>query len=373
MKKVLQIIPTLDLGGTEAFVMNHYRMLDRRRIQFDFLVFSERNWPYLEEIHQLGGRVFFAPRPTLLHTLRFYKHFRNILKLGGPYEAIHCHGDAGNAVPLLCGMLCKISSRISHAHCIAQPPQHWHRRLAFQFRQELIRRTATKFLACSNPAGEALYGAQFFWQRGAVIKNGIRVESFVQPELHKVEGLKKAFGIPEGTPLVMGNISRFDANKNQLFALAVFRHILRKIPNALLLLGGIDGGCLAKVQEAVVHYGLENQVLFLGQRTDVAECLHLMDVYLFPSRKEGFGMALLEAQAAGCLCFASTGVPAASDMGLGNVSYLSLSLGAAYWAEAVCRGLENRTIPTPDEIRNAFAEKGFDVRKSIEELAACYE
>lgn len=84
-------------------------------------------------------------------------------------------------------------------------------------------------------------------------------------------------------------------------------------------------------------------------------------------------MALLEAQAAGCLCFASTGVPAASDMGLGNVSYLSLSLGAAYWAESVCRGLENRTIPTPDEIRNAFAEKGFDVRKSIEELAACYE
>lgn len=108
MKRILHILPSLELGGTEAFIMNHYRAIDRSKYQFDFLVFAEKQWPYLQEIEALGGRIFYACQPSLLSVLKFYQYLKMAMIMGGPYAAIHCHADAGNAVPLFCGMLCGI-------------------------------------------------------------------------------------------------------------------------------------------------------------------------------------------------------------------------------------------------------------------------
>jgi len=35
--RILQIMPAMDAGGMETFVMNVYRTIDRDQVQFDFL------------------------------------------------------------------------------------------------------------------------------------------------------------------------------------------------------------------------------------------------------------------------------------------------------------------------------------------------
>ena len=35
--RVLQVMPAMDAGGMETFVMNVYRTIDREKVQFDFL------------------------------------------------------------------------------------------------------------------------------------------------------------------------------------------------------------------------------------------------------------------------------------------------------------------------------------------------
>ena len=45
MKKILHIVPNMQSGGLETFIMNVYRNIDREKIQFDFLVhYKEKNF-----------------------------------------------------------------------------------------------------------------------------------------------------------------------------------------------------------------------------------------------------------------------------------------------------------------------------------------
>ena len=76
MKKILQVVSCMELGGTEAFIMNNYRALDRSKYQFDFIIFCEKEYPYLDEIQRLGGRVFFSGIPSFGNIHKFIKRFK---------------------------------------------------------------------------------------------------------------------------------------------------------------------------------------------------------------------------------------------------------------------------------------------------------
>jgi len=371
MKRILHVVPSLDLGGTEAFIMNYYRCINRDEIQFDFLVCNKKDWPYLKEIDQLGGRVFYTARPSVLCFGSFLKGMRRAIREGGPYTAIHCHADADNAVPILCGFLCGVKKRIAHLHAIDTGPERLSRKWFHAVKKWVIKTCATDVWACSETAGVSFVGQTFFRENGKIIRNSISLDRFLQIQETDTAALKEEFEI-FGDRLVLGNITRFDENKNQLFLVDVFQNLLKKHPDALLLLGGTDGGMLKQVQEYVVSKGLQDNVRFIGKRKDVPVCLRIMDAYVFPSVFEGLGIALLEAQAAGCLCIASTGVPRDTDMGLGTAFYLDLAEGADNWAEQLNIKLEARQKPAQCEIRKAFAEKRFDINESCKELVTYY-
>ena len=111
-----------------------------------------------------------------------------------------------------------------------------------------------------------------------------------------------------GNQLVFGHVGRFKASKNHAFLLKVFREVLRSEPDAILLLVG-DG----KLEETIRHQAQEMKSTggsaFWGARSDIAQLLQAMDVFLFPSLYEGLRIALIEAQAAGLPCLASDRVP----------------------------------------------------------------
>ncbi len=371
MKRILHVVPSLELGGTEAFIMNHYRCLNREEMQFDFLVCCKKDWPYLKEIEELGGKVFYTARPSVLCLARFYDGMKQAIREGGPYTAIHCHADADNAVPLLCGLLCGVKKRIAHLHAMETVPSRLSRKWFHAVKKCIIKCCATNLWACSEEAGASFFGAGFK-AKGKVLRNGIAVQRFLNADEAQLEKLKDEFQIKENH-LVVGNISRFDQNKNQLFLVDVFKNLLAQHPDAVLLLGGTDGGMLADVKDYVARSHLESSVRFIGKRNDVAACLKLMDVYVFPSVFEGLGIGFLEAQAAGCLSIASTGVPQDTDMGLGTAFYLDLSHDAAYWAASICEKIETRKKPEDVEIFKAFKENHFDIDESCKELVKCYE
>ncbi|MGM9670809.1 MAG: glycosyltransferase [Oscillospiraceae bacterium] len=373
MKRILHVVSCLERGGTEAFIMNQYRAIDRSNYQFDFLVFHEKGYPYTDEIHQLGGKVFFCTPPSKWNIFSSVQEMVQCMKRNGPYAAVHSHINVENAWVMVAAELAGVRVRVSHSHDTKGKEGNLPTRLYRSFQCLLIRQLATRYAACGTAAGNYLYGKRLFKRKGCVIHNGIDVERFLDVPQSKILKLKEEFTLTETNYPVFGNITRFEDKKNQLFAVDVFREITQVYPNAVFLLGGPDGGNLEQVKQKVEDLGLKEHVRFIGERSDIPACLKLIDIYLFPSLYEGLPIALLEAQAAGCFCVVSTNVSNESDIGVGQVFFCDLQETPAHWADMIRENASFRKRPSPEVISAVFREKGYDIRWPSNCLAALYE
>ena len=119
------------------------------------------------------------------------------------------------------------------------------------------------------------------------------------------------YGIPEDA-FVCGFIGRINADKgiNELFE--AFKGILAKNPNAYLMMVG-DPEYSVGVDKALYEWAeKEEHVLFCGYTNVVEQYLAAMDVYILPSYREGFGTAVIEAEAMG-LPVIITDIPGPTD------------------------------------------------------------
>jgi glycosyltransferase involved in cell wall biosynthesis len=122
--------------------------------------------------------------------------------------------------------------------------------------------------------------------------------------------LKTAFPQFEKIVLVA---SRLEPEKNVALAIESFREILRAVPKAGLIIAG-GGSQLGSLQALAKKLGIEPQVIFLGQRSDIFSLYKSANVFLNTSRYEGFGASIVEALAAGC-AVVSTDVGVAREAG----------------------------------------------------------
>ena len=91
-ERVLQVFGSLNCGGAETIVMNLYRKIDREKIQFDFVVHTDKVGSYEKEIEELGGRIYRVPKFNGYNYFRYIfawkALFRELLRDKG---IIHCH------------------------------------------------------------------------------------------------------------------------------------------------------------------------------------------------------------------------------------------------------------------------------------------
>ena len=93
VKRVLHILNGLGSGGAEAFIMNVYRNIDRKKVQFDFLLRTSNNSPILiKEAERMGANIYIlSPFPK--HVFKNYVEVKNFFK-NHKYEIIHVHANA---------------------------------------------------------------------------------------------------------------------------------------------------------------------------------------------------------------------------------------------------------------------------------------
>ena len=128
-------------------------------------------------------------------------------------------------------------------------------------------------------------------------------------------------GIEAQRPLVT-YIGRVAHEKNIGFLVQVFRQVLERVPEALLVIAG-EGPAREPLRQQVAHLGLEAQVHFAGyleRDSALLDCYAAADVFVFASRTETQGLVLLEAMA--------QGAPLVSTAELGTRSILVPGCGA---------------------------------------------
>ena len=138
----------------------------------------------------------------------------------------------------------------------------------------------------------------------------------------------------ESHPFKFIQVGRYSPVKNQNFSLHILKTILPLIPEATLDLVGAKGDdAECELRKVAVDLGVIDKVQFHPADADIPALLRRADVFLLPSLNEGFGIALIEAQAVGLRCYASDTVPRATNCG--GVTYLSLSDGVSMWAQII--------------------------------------
>lgn len=360
--RVLHVIGGLGAGGAEALIMNAFRHIDRRRCHFDVAVAAADPCHYDEEFRELGGRIFRHPAPG--RDLRgFLAAFGRTLEQGGPYQAVHSHVHHFSGVVLWMARRAGVPVRLAHSHSTRDGQINGPARRAYRWAmRRLILGCATHLAGASLAAARALFGDQADRDpRFSVLPNAI--------ELDPYRGLDEG-GTPPEAGLAIGHVGRFEQPKNHAFLLEVMVEVVRRMPEARLMLVG-GGRLQAEVEERVRRLGIRERVSLLGVRRDVPELLAKMHVFAFPSLYEGLGMAVVEAQAAGLNCVVSPAVPQEADLGLGLFHRTPLEAGAAEWARRLVESAE-KPRPAWSVRERVLAQAGYDIRSTAALMERVY-
>ncbi len=355
--RVLQVVTHMERGGLESMLMNYYRHIDRTRVQFDFLVHRQERAAFDDEIEALGGKIYRLPR--LVPWRRSYlKALNQFFDEHPEYKIVHVHQDCLSSVILKAAAQHHVPVRIAHSHSANQD-----KNLKYPIKlcyKRAIHKYATDLFACGKTAGDWMFGGAPY----QIVNNAIDAASYTYCPA-KREDIRRKLGIAD--ELVIGHVGRFNQPKNHPFLLEIFSALLKKEPNAVLLLVG-GGDDLPKIQEKARTLGISEHVRFLGVRSDVAELMQAMDVFVFPSLYEGLPVTMVEAQAAGLPCLISDKVPPECILTEGLVDILPLSASPETWAEKI---LEKRELPHTDR-RAEIAAHGFDITTEAVKLQEFY-
>lgn len=355
--RVLQVVTHMERGGLESTLMNYYRHIDRERVQFDFLVHRQERAAFDDEIESLGGKLYRLPRlvPWSEGYLAALNHF---FDEHPEYKIVHVHQDCLSSVILRAAAQHNIPVRIAHSHSANQdknlkyPIKLWYKRS--------IPKYTTNLFACGKDAGDWMFGGALF----QIINNAIDVEAYAYNPTKRQE-MRRQLGLEN--ELTIGHVGRFNQPKNHPFLLDIFAALLKKESNAVLLLvGGGEG--MSQIREKAQKLGIAEHVHFLGVRSDVADLMQAMDVFVFPSLYEGLPVTMVEAQAAGLPCIISDKIPPECILTEGLVDVMPLSASPEIWAEKI---LAKRAIPRIDR-RAEIAAHDFDITTEAVKLQEFY-
>lgn len=371
MIRVLHFVSKMDRAGQETFIMNVYRHLDRRSIQFNFLCSDSTPGDFDPEISALGGKMFCLPAARRTGGLGRYWDEIGVIAawLRGhraDYDIIHIHTyhALDVFVHLEAARQAGVQNIVIHSHNTSGPHPAVHR--VFRWINSLY---SFESAACSAEAGEWLFGRRRV-RRGKVrvIYNGIDVKRFAFDPT-AADQVKKELGLAGET--VVGHVGRFNRQKNHEFLIRVFEEYARIDPASVLLLIG-KGELLEEVKAQVDALGLTGRVKFLGSRDDIPRLMSAMDVFLFPSLFEGLPVVLAEAQASGLKCLTPDRIPPREGVIVPELLFHKrLKAPAAEWAKALDAAISADSVER-DRANEIVADSKFNIVSAAKEVEALY-
>lgn len=353
LKRILCIISSLDAGGAETFLMKVCRTLSPEEYRFDFIV-SVGGGCYTQEVLGRGSHIYQIPLRTK-SPLRALSGIQRIVRENNYSIVLKLGEDALAGLDLAAAKLG--GARIlALRSCNAPTGDSFVRRSAHRLFRPLLNSVSTLKLAPSDLAAEYMFGKG---KQVHLLHNGVDLRVFHYDQAGRSR-IREELSLE--SKLVMGHVGRFTRQKNHSYLLEVFAQLRAIREDAALLLVG-TGELESAVRERVRELGLEDAVIFAGQRFDIPQLLSAMDVFVFPSFHEGMPNTVIEAQATGLPCIIADTITREADI-TGLVQYLSLKQPAAFWAEKALASLTDQRVDTAQ----AFLEQGYDIESVATEL-----
>ena len=362
MKYILQIAAHLTIGGAEKVCRDIGLYGNPEEYETHYIIFDEDIGDFGREVEAKGCKIFKLREPSD----NYGEYFRELKKLMAkyPYTAVHAHTMFSIGWVMLAAKQMKIPVRVSHAHSALIDGNSLVKSVYEKFMRMLILTCSTDLVACGEEAGIRLYGEKAYKKRGNLILNGIDTKTFAFSQT-KRDQIRAEYSIAD--KFVLGHTGRLAEVKNQVFILKLMPEILKRNKNAILMLIG-DGDDRKMLETTAKELGVSDNVIFVGNVTNVQDYLSAMDVFVFPSLYEGLPLSILEVQANGLPCIISDTVP--PDVFLTELIHpLSLKEPEKNWINEILSVERNSTKDYSDEMKKS----GFDLETAMKKVYAIYE
>lgn len=355
--QVMQVLLSLDPGGTERLAIELTRRLHRRHGMT--ICCLDRPGAWASEVEGLGVPVVALERSAGF-VPRIGRQIATLARSRG-VSVLHCHHYS----PFVYGVLARLWSPVrviytEHGRAHDGPPSG-------------KRRLVNTILACvpdgvyavSKDLKQHMVREGFSADRIQVISNGVAAQA--RPDAAARVRARVRLGA-HATDFLIGAVGRLDPVKDLPTLIAAFSRVRRQIGNGRLILVG-DGPSRDSLTAIIEQEGLHDCVTLLGQRADVAALLPGFDVLVNSSIFEGVSLTILEAMAAGLPIVATRvgGTPEVIEDGVTGV------LVPARQPHAIVEALLRLAID-PDRGRTlgAAARERFETQYSIEQMVNRY-
>ena len=369
---VLYFIPSFSSGGAEAFIVNVLENLDRNAYKLNLLCIDAYPGVYDNRLSYIKVKKEVLIKEHISNPiLRYFKAYiafkKYIHKNKKNVDVIHFNIAQGEDLVFIA--IAKqegVPLRLLHSHnSLVNSRLKYVGHLLCKW---LFPNVSTKYLACSELAANWLIPSQVLKSKTyTIIKNGINTKNFIFNDVLR-EKKRRELGFDDN--IVLFNIGRLNRQKNQEFLIEVFADVLKKRTNCILVIAG-DGELKQLLKNRALLIGVNEKVMWLGNRNDISELLFAADVFLLPSLFEGLPFSVIEAQAAGLPCLISDTV---SEECVITDLVKRIPLETEIFSQNI--------IYTIDEVlrkygRKQYAEKvalaGFDIQETVHTLVSYYE
>lgn len=364
MIRVLQVIGSMNRGGAETMIMNLYRNINREKVQFDFVESTSEPAAFDDEIRTLGGRIFRCPRYNGKNHFTYTKWWNRFFsEHANEYGIIHGHIGSTAAIYL---KIAKKFGLFTIAHSHNTRTQINLNEIIYAIYSYPVRFIADQHFACSKAAGISRYGRAIGIdpKRCIVLNNAINTDAF---RFNNAERIRMRNELQLNGRIVIGHVGRFSEQKNHAFLLRIFKNIVSKDPNAVLLLVG-DGVLRDAIETYIADNNLSENVILTGVQSNVSPFYQAMDLFLFPSLYEGLPVTLVEAQTSGLPCVISDKVPSESILSPDLVTVQPLNHSPAQWADHVFTRLKEPRTDHSDVVKSC----GYDISETAKWLEGFY-
>ena len=298
----------LNYGGQEAFILNVYSKINKENFEFTFITPFECKNIKLKEMVKKNGDQIIVDNQLFESKLR-KKSIINTAKkyLNNKYDVIHIHSGSLFTLYYIAKIAKKVGIKKVIIHSHATGKKNWKYRLIKLISDQNIEKYVDHYLACSNEAAKFKFPKKIIKENlYNIIKNGIDLQKYKFSEKTRID-YRKMLNISDND-ILLGNIGRLSQEKNQLFIIKILKELRKKNNNYKLLLIG-DGPLKEKIDTKIKELNLNESVIILDKRDDIYALLMSMDIFIFPSLYEGFGLALIEAEKIGLPTICSNNIP----------------------------------------------------------------
>ena len=282
--KILHIIPSLLPGGAEKMAALLAEFSNPEKFSIGILCLKAGGlWE--EKLIKQGIPVTIVGslnRPIIFDFFKIVKAIKNFSP-----DIVHTHLFGGDFYGRICARLAGVKKIISTEQNVNFSEGKL-RKLA-KFLTSLL---AIRIVAASKAIKKYLIADEGVApEKIEVIYNGVETDKF--------SPLARDYK-PSGRPLVVGSIGRLTEQKGFDYLLEA----LAKIKEVECLIAG-EGEEKENLEKKIKMLGLDRRVKLVGLQKDVPQFLRSLDVFVLPSRWEGFGIVLLEAGLSGLPIIAS--------------------------------------------------------------------